>query len=125
MLSDPLQFEDGMSSLTLPRVSGTKPGARKLLGQTTYRTAGGGHALYVRRDLNADDTTRIEVILERKHLDNSPFDGDLPSLVNRVGFVMEINDFLYEVDPDINELRSLLDAFLTPETVSRLIGGES
>lgn len=125
MLSDPLQFDDGTTYLNLPRVSGSKPGTKKLVGSTTYRTAEGDHALFIRRELNADDTTRIEVILERRHFDSTPFDAGLSSLVNRVGMVFEVNDYLHNTPADLSDLRNLLDIFLDEPTIGRLVGGES
>lgn len=125
MLSDPLVISNGTQSITMPRSSGSKPGARRMLGQSTYSTPDGEYRLFVRRDHISDDSFRVEVLLEKNQLDpNGPFVGNHHSLPNRFGFVIETNDLFYNSKSDVASLRGLLSSFVDDTIINRLIGGE-
>lgn len=126
MLTDPLSVTYDGSAKSLPRVSGARPGIKKELSKTSYRTPNGEFGVYITQSLMADGVKRAEIILERVTLDpDGPFEGQYSPLPNRVGLVFEVNDLRFATSTDLSLIRSALDSLVDATLMDRLVGGES
>jgi len=126
LLTDPLSVTYNGGAVSLPRASGLRPGVRREIGRSIYRSSTGEFTVFTTRSLLSDGTTRVEIILERvaQDADSNPFTGDWKRLPNRFGFVYEVNDLAYASGTDIGLLRTALDSFVTSTVQNRLVAGE-
>jgi len=125
MLSDPVVVTYNGSAKNLPRSAGFRPGPRKELAKTVYKTSDAEFGLYITQSLLPQGVKRCEILLERVALDpDGPFAGSYDRYPNRFGFVMEVNSLRYNTTTDLGLLRTALDSLVNPAMQARLVGGE-